>query len=594
MSKRTRRFIIFIVLIAFIYILNYFGNAILDNMIAITPCSHDFFGGGPCLPSWIYEPNRTHVFIFVDIVIIGLVWICVLMGSFPKSTPTTKTPKAESDQNGRISMQCSCGAEVQSVNRYCTQCGRELDTAGHSAPPPVSTPSDKSLPETSLTQKRTYMVIGLLASVIMFIVIIFLTIEREWKYRKPSEPIMVLAYMIETPRTGEGNDQCIRVSVAGFTNEPVVTTRGAIMNGTFNPEPKLQIISESGIPYKVTSSELNEMLKNNPDRTISFELIKGRRADLDSGSRAVVNDVLNSFPGLELRDAQDHSNWIPFNLIGDEPAPGYSASDCHTPLVPKIGAINEASPTPSAPIPLSNPLGIRVATDALIDDMKALVSDENAVITSSDLLLLTHIGVATTPYQFVRSITEQPSQSESIYDNKLVLISGTVHSDSVNITNPDQASITLPLNHDEHFMGDDMTVYLSKEGTKDIAAIESDSRVTLVCEYSTSLLQNCITFDQHLEHIKPVIETEVQDFLLGELHLPRVLGVTIVAVYILGTELPSDSPCATKNDNCPTFHPDLSIEANQALIEKTVPIAIKLRYICTQDELKAGIVLCAN
>ena len=165
---------------------------------------------------------------------------------------------------------------------------------------------------------------------------------------KHSVPIMVLAYMIETPRTGEGNDQCIQVTKAGFTNEPVVTTHDAIINGTFNPEPKLELISESGIPYEVKSSELNEMLKNNPGGTISFELIANRRANLDYGSRAVLNDVLNSLPGFELRDAQDHSNWIPFDWIADEPAPGYSASDCHGPIVPKIGAINEASPTPSA------------------------------------------------------------------------------------------------------------------------------------------------------------------------------------------------------------------------------------------------------
>jgi len=415
------------------------------------------------------------------------------------------------------------------------------------------------------------------------------TLDRQFGHQKSgesSEPIMVLAYMIETPKAGEGDDQCIRVTKAGFTNEPVIATHGAILNGTFTPKPKLELITEAGIPYEVTSDALKEPLTNNPGRKISFELQNGRRADLDDRSRAVVDDVMNSLPGFELRDAQNHSNWTPFDWIAYEPAPGYSSPDCHNLQV-------TLSAPPPAALSLSNSQGIRVATDALIDEMKVFIHGEppgeQSVITSSDLLLLAQLNIATTAEHFDRYFFAHP---DNPFNNKLVLLSGTAQRLE---RTTDQASIILSLDENEDPAGpENMTVYLSNEGTKEFAAIEPHSSVVLVCKCEDRTLQSCISIDQYLEHMRPIIETEIGDFLSGKLHLPRMLGVTLIAVYILGTEVPSDSPCATKNENCPTLHPDLSVEANQALIEQTIPIAAQLKYICTKDELNSKLIPCAN
>jgi hypothetical protein len=343
-------------------------------------------------------------------------------------TPTDRAgaSRAKADQikqNELRTVQCLCGAAVQQSGKFCSHCGREINPDGIEPPPlsqhvlepaqarpkiapPSSGISDlfgtmiQDVREVAARSKNygfgriILVTLGILF--VCFVLTLGVTFLKTLMdasgggVPKTSEPIIVLAYMIETPRPGEGYDQCVRVYKAGFTNTPVADAIGAVMSGTFNPEPKLVLTTDAGVPYQVTSAELTERLKNNPGRKISFELAKDSRASLDSDSRTVVSEVMNNFRDFELRDAQNHSNWLPQGWVTDEPAPGYSAPDCHSPLIPKIGAVYESSPAPATPQSLPNPQGIRWANVSFLTFKAGESADDT--ITHASTLGLSKVG----------------------------------------------------------------------------------------------------------------------------------------------------------------------------------------------------------
>lgn len=162
-------------------------------------------------------------------------------------------------------------------------------------------------------------------------------------------------------------------------------------------------------------------------------------------------------------------------------------------------------------------------------------------MSSSDALALAHLDVAVTAQQYETAYDDNEILADEKFKNKRLLVSGRVA--SINKDYKGDGYLTLvgisPLGIQARLTNDEL---------QGAALLKKRQQVQLVCDPDMKVggfvvLRNCRQFTSYLDQITPAIESINIAFLTGKSALPRRIGTGIAIAYVIGSTVPSNSPC---------------------------------------------------
>lgn len=188
-----------------------------------------------------------------------------------------------------------------------------------------------------------------------------------------------------------------------------------------------------------------------------------------------------------------------------------------------------------------NAQGVRLARFTVATAIRSMLTGHNSAITMPEILALMNIRTMATAVEYERDYDANEIAADKTYRGGKVLTSGTIESIEKDFTN--QGYLTLASGS---FTG--VIARLSDKGMDGAEQWRKGQRIFLVCDagervVGSATLDNCETFNSYWQEVKPDITTKFQDFLSGQQFLPKDLATLVLNGYIIGSALPSDSPC---------------------------------------------------
>lgn len=189
-----------------------------------------------------------------------------------------------------------------------------------------------------------------------------------------------------------------------------------------------------------------------------------------------------------------------------------------------------------------NPQGVKLAVYALVDDSKtAVVNPKESLLTTSEMLSLVHVDVQRSASQLQADYDANEIAADQQYKGKKILLSGIIDSINKDVTGDGYLTLqsSSPLG---------VQARLSNRGMQGASLLAKGTYIYLVCDpgmrvATIPIVEHCQRFSQYLEELRPRLETTVTEFLQGRTALPRKAAQAIAMMYVVGSELPPDSPC---------------------------------------------------
>jgi hypothetical protein len=199
-------------------------------------------------------------------------------------------------------------------------------------------------------------------------------------------------------------------------------------------------------------------------------------------------------------------------------------------------------------MPALNEQGMELVTYLLLDDMKASIRGADTLLTAEDTLHLAGIDLETTAEQYDADYDANEVAADQKYDGKKILLTAVV--DSINKDFNGDAYLVLKANNP--LMG--VHAELNERGKAGASALAKGTTIYLVCDSGTRIIgsavaRNCQQFSQHLDQIRPSLKSAVEKHLQEQSSTPTKLAQVLRVMYVLGTQLPPDSPCFTGRDD---------------------------------------------
>ena len=213
---------------------------------------------------------------------------------------------------------------------------------------------------------------------------------------------------------------------------------------------------------------------------------------------------------------------------------------------------NSQTTTPHAPttitLPALNEQGVKLVTNLLLNDIETAARGGDALLKPEETLRLTGIDLETTAEQYDADYDANEVSADQKYDGKTILLTGVIES----INEDFKGDAFLVLKTSKPFMG--VHAELNERGKAGAAALAKSTTIYLVCESGTRIMEsasarNCEQFSQYLNQIRPSIKSAAEKYLQGQSSAPTKLVQGLRAMYVIGTQLPPDSPCFTKADD---------------------------------------------
>ena len=189
-----------------------------------------------------------------------------------------------------------------------------------------------------------------------------------------------------------------------------------------------------------------------------------------------------------------------------------------------------------------NPQGLKLAEVGLVDDIKTVVlNPKEAALGSQEMLNLTGIDLQKTAKEYEADFDANEIAADQLYKGKRVLLSGSI--ETINKDIAGNGYLTLRSNSP---LG--AQARLSDEGMRGAAQLEKGTLVYLVCDPGTrmatiAIANNCRRFSQYLDEIRSPLRDALTEFFQGQRPLPRKVGSTLAMMYVIGSDLPPNSPC---------------------------------------------------
>jgi hypothetical protein len=199
-------------------------------------------------------------------------------------------------------------------------------------------------------------------------------------------------------------------------------------------------------------------------------------------------------------------------------------------------------------LPILNEQGTKLVMYLLMDDMKGSIGGAHTLLTADDTLLLTGIDLQTTAEQYDADYDANEVAADQKYKGKKILLTGVI--ESVNEDFKDDAYVVLKASNP--ILG--VHAELNERGKAGASALAKGTAIYLVCDsgariIGSAIARNCQQFSQHLDQIRPSLKSDVEKQLQEQSPTPTKLVQALRMMYVLGAQLPPDSPCFTGTDD---------------------------------------------
>jgi hypothetical protein len=216
----------------------------------------------------------------------------------------------------------------------------------------------------------------------------------------------------------------------------------------------------------------------------------------------------------------------------------------------KSPAPTQPSKAPEPPKIELNAQGLLFAKVAYINDFETVVlNPAGAGLDPAEAMRLLKIDMVVSAESYAKDYDDNEISADQKYKGKKLLVSGKIESINKDITNNGYIS----LDGHKPFYG--LQARLTKAGMESAAALKKRQVVYLVCDSGMKVatittVRNCERYSRHLESMRPELENNVEQFLSGKSAMPKAIGESMAALYIVGVDLPKDSPCLRNVDEC--------------------------------------------
>lgn len=214
----------------------------------------------------------------------------------------------------------------------------------------------------------------------------------------------------------------------------------------------------------------------------------------------------------------------------------------------QVGATKDVSNDAAQRVFL-NPQGVSFAKRIYADDIMNAVLGHDTVITIDQAIASAGVDIMVSADVYAADYEANEIAADNKYKGKTILITGKIDSINKGITGKGYLALRAkgaPLG---------MQAHLSSEGTEGAASLSKGTLVYLVCKAGpkigpVSTATNCQRFSQHMMGRAASIEKRIDRFFAREIALPKTEAQSLIVGYVLGSRVPTDSPCMTDLEKC--------------------------------------------
>jgi len=245
------------------------------------------------------------------------------------------------------------------------------------------------------------------------------------------------------------------------------------------------------------------------------------------------------------------------------------------PTAVEVPALNEQG---AVEVPVLNERGVELVTNLLVNDMKDSLMGASTFLTTEEKLRLTGIDLETTAMQYDADYDANEVAADQKYGGKKILLAGVI--DSINKDFKGDAYLVLKANNP--FMG--VHAELNENGKAGASSLTKNTEIFLVCDSGTRVMgsavaRSCQQFSQYIDQIRPSLRSGIEKRLQDRSSTPTKLLQALQFLYVLGTQLPPESPCFTGTDDAckasmTAFEGDKArVQALAEQVKRTFPAA---------------------
>lgn len=196
-----------------------------------------------------------------------------------------------------------------------------------------------------------------------------------------------------------------------------------------------------------------------------------------------------------------------------------------------------------------NPQGLSLAARAYGKDIVHAVLGKDSMLTLDGALAALGIDMMVDAGTYAADYGANEIAADNKYKGKAFLITGKVESINKDFTGDGY----LTLSAAGSLMG--VQARLTSEATQAAASISKGALAYLVCGSGMKIgpmvsASNCTRFSQHAKAQSEAIGGRVTGFFEGRVSMPRDVAQSLLALYVVGSRLPADSPCLADVDQC--------------------------------------------
>ena len=199
-------------------------------------------------------------------------------------------------------------------------------------------------------------------------------------------------------------------------------------------------------------------------------------------------------------------------------------------------------------VPVLNERGVELVTNLLVSDLKDSAKGASTFLAAEEKLRLTGIDIEATAVQYDTDYDANEVAADQKYEGKKILLTGVI--DSINKDFLGNAYLVLRANNP--FMG--VRAELNENGKAGASSLTKNTEIFLVCDSGTRVMgsavaRSCQQFSQYIDQIRPSLKTDIEKRLQDRSSAPTKLLQALQFLYVLGTQLPPESPCFKETDD---------------------------------------------
>ena len=218
--------------------------------------------------------------------------------------------------------------------------------------------------------------------------------------------------------------------------------------------------------------------------------------------------------------------------------------------------------------------GLNFIAEGLRDDVNVAMQDGKSTLTKKQALEISGIQGIVSTTQLAKEYDANEVSADEKYKKKPIIVNGRVQ--SINKDFMDKPYLVLSGSN----MFQTVQAKFDKANTSELSSMKKGQNVQLVCQVDnyvigSVMLGDCQNLNSYLVRQKDKIKSLGSDIVLGKQSMGEKNDETIRSLYIIGKNLPLDSPC----------HADIASKECQSAL-KNLPEEVKAKVKAEIDAAK--------